>query len=95
MINHPVEIKALNKYKVWLKYSDGKEGVLDLSHLANKGVFCAWEKDDLFNKAYIDPETGAIAWNETLELCPESLYERITQDVPFSVNESESSYATD
>ncbi len=38
----PVEIKPLKDYRVWVKYSDGAEGILDLSGYVGKGVFSAW-----------------------------------------------------
>jgi hypothetical protein len=69
-----LEIKALEKYKLYLKFADDTEGKVDLAHLANKGVFKAWEENDLFSKVYIDQETNAIAWNEMLEICPDNLY---------------------
>jgi len=74
MFPTPKKIKPLKNYSVWILYSDGTEGEVQLSHLVEKGVFTAWEKENLFDKVYIDSETKAIAWNETLELCPDSLY---------------------
>ena len=35
----PVEVKALSDYRLWVRYSDGVTGEVDLSHLAGKGVF--------------------------------------------------------
>jgi len=72
-------VKALEKYKIYLQYENGTEGVVDLGYLAHKGVFEAWEQDNLFSKVYIDTETFAVAWNETLELCPDNLYLRLTK----------------
>ena len=39
----PVEVRALEPYRIWLRYDDGVEGELDLSYLAGDGVFAAWE----------------------------------------------------
>ncbi|HPD64224.1 MAG TPA: DUF2442 domain-containing protein [Bacteroidia bacterium] len=94
MIHHPVEVKALENYKIWLKYPDNKEGVIDLSHLIGSGVFKAWEDELFFKKVYIDPETGAVAWNETIELCPETLYEKLIKLMDSSLNEPDSEYAS-
>jgi hypothetical protein len=74
MFPTPKKIKPLKNYSLWIQYSDGTEGEVHLSHLVGKGVFKAWEEENLFDKVYIDSETKAIAWNETLELCPDSLY---------------------
>lgn len=72
----PLLIKTEPGFKLFIKFSDGNEGVVDLSDLAGKGVFKVWDNSDLFNRAYID-ETGAIAWNDELDICSDALYERI------------------
>lgn len=77
MFAKPLNVKAISKYSIWIKYSDNKEGIIDLSHLANKGIFKQWDSNNLFNQVFIDNETNAIAWNEELELCPNSLYLRL------------------
>ncbi len=74
MIAKPLEVKAESKYSLWLRFNDGTKGVVDLSHLAHKGIFNQWEKEDLFLHPYIDKETSAIAWNSELELSPDALY---------------------
>ena len=38
----PVQVKALQGYKLWVKFSDGVEGEVNLSHLVGKGVFSKW-----------------------------------------------------
>ena len=35
----PVEVRALEPYRIWLRYDDGAEGEVDLSYLAGDGVF--------------------------------------------------------
>lgn len=37
----PTEVKAREGYRIWLRYSDGSAGEVDLSHLAGRGVFKA------------------------------------------------------
>lgn len=70
----PVLVKSLGKYKIWLKYADKTEGVVDLSSLAGKGVFEIWENGSCFENVFIDPISNAIAWNEELDLCLDNLY---------------------
>jgi Protein of unknown function (DUF2442) len=69
-----VAAKSLEKYRVWLKYSDQTQGFIDLSSLAHQGVFETWEHENLFEKVYIDKISNALAWNEEIDLCPDSLY---------------------
>jgi len=67
-------VKAVKKYTLHLSFSDGVEGLVDLSHLAGKGVFKQWESGDLFFQVHLDPETNAVVWNEILDLDSNSLY---------------------
>ena len=76
-----VEVKALNGYRIWLRYADGVEGEVDLTYLAGRGVFKAWTDRKVFESVHVD-ESGAIAWNEELDLCPDALYLRLTGKDP-------------
>ena len=77
----PLEIKTRPKYKLWIRYEDGVEGEVDLSHLAGKGVFKIWNDTRTFEKVKIGP-SGEITWNQNVDLCPDSLYLQITQKTP-------------
>ncbi len=63
-----ISVTSLGKYKLRLSFDDGSQGIVDISDLAGKGVFAAWDRDDLFNKVYIDEESGAIAWPGNLDI---------------------------
>lgn len=76
----PIEVKALSKYKIWVKFEDGMSGEADLSDSAGKGIFKFWDEGDHFSKVFINKETNGIAWNEELEICPETVYEQIYTD---------------
>ena len=75
------EVKALDGYKLWLRYSDGVEGVVDLSDHVGKGVFAVWEDPREFAKAHIGP-SGEIIWNEQLDMDSDALYLRLTGKKP-------------
>ena len=77
----PVSVRALPGYKLWVKYSDGIEGQADLSYLVGKGVFALWNDYNAFQKVYIG-EHGEIAWSEEVDLCPDSMYMKITNRTP-------------
>jgi Protein of unknown function (DUF2442) len=70
----PTAVKALPNYKIWVTYSDGKSGEVDLSDLKGKGAFTAWDENDLFSKVFVAERGRCIAWNDELEICPNSLY---------------------
>jgi len=73
MIAKPIEVKALNNYSIFVGFSDGVQGAVDLKHLAHKGVFCNWDKNNLFSQVHID-DYGAIVWNEEIDICPDNVY---------------------
>ena len=73
----PVAVEPRESHRIWLRYSDGSEGEVDLSHLAGEGVFKAWS-DPVFFSAVNITEYGAIAWGDELELCPDALYMQLT-----------------
>ena len=77
----PVEVKALDNYKIWIKFSDGKKGEIDLSCYAGKGIFKSWKDHQFFRSVYID-DHGEIAWGKDIDLCPDSLYLKLTKQVP-------------
>ncbi len=73
----PTDVQAREGYRVWLRYSDGAAGEIDLSHLAGRGVFAAWN-DRAFFEAVNLTEAGGVAWGEDIDLCPDALYLRLT-----------------
>lgn len=77
----PPEVKALTGYKLWVKYSDGVEGEVDLSHLVGKGVFSLWNDYSAFQKVHIG-SSGEIAWTDSIDICPDSIYMKITGKTP-------------
>lgn len=77
----PVQVNALPNYRLWLRYSDGIEGEVDLSHLAGKGPFSRWKEEGFFRQVRIG-EGGAIAWGSDIDLCPDALYLRLTGKTP-------------
>ncbi|OIO05910.1 MAG: hypothetical protein AUJ52_13055 [Elusimicrobia bacterium CG1_02_63_36] len=72
------DIKTRPGHKLWLRFSDGTEGTVDLSDLVGKGVFEKWKDAAFFNSARIDADSGAVAWPGGIDLAPDSLYEDLT-----------------
>ncbi len=73
----PVEVKPRDGFRIWIRYDDGANGVVDLSHLAGRGVFAAWNDRRCFEDVHIAPH-GGIAWRNNLELCPDATYLQLT-----------------
>lgn len=76
-----IEVKPLDNYQLWVRFSDGVEGVLDLSDLVGKGVFASWQDYKEFEKVHVGP-SGEVAWDDHIDLCPDAIYLKITGKKP-------------
>jgi len=76
-----IDVKALPGCKIWVRFADGTEGQADLSHLAGRGVFALWQADAAFQDVHVGPH-GQIAWSDEAEICPDSVYLRLTGKTP-------------
>ena len=74
----PVEVEARSGYKIWVKYADGPEGVVDLSYLVGQGPYAAWNDPDFFKDVRINTETRVIAWGSDVDVCPDAIYLELT-----------------
>ena len=68
-----IEVDPCINYRLKLRYSDGTEGEVDVSHLVGHGVFKAWNNESLFLNVRLTPY-GAVAWGKDIELCADALY---------------------
>lgn len=79
-----LEVKPREGLRIWLRFSDGSSGEVDLGDLAGRGVFRAWDRGGVFEKVHVAPH-GAVAWNDEIELCVDSLYLEVTGKSPEEV----------
>lgn len=85
------KLKAVEPYKLFVRFADGTEGVLNLSHLAGEGVFKAWDKDNLFFDVFVSTETGTITWPGGIDIDLYNAYckiKGITPEQYFQVKET-------
>lgn len=80
----PVEVRPMPNYKLWLRYTDGVAGEVDLAHLVGKGIFKLWDDYQAFERVYIGSH-GQIAWGEQIDLCPDTLYLELIGQKPEDV----------
>ena len=73
----PVRVEPRPGYRIWLEYSDGVAGEVDLSDMAGRGVFRAWNELGYFDRVHITPHQS-IAWDEEIEICPDAMYMELT-----------------
>ena len=73
-----IEARALDPYRLYVKFSDGVEGTVDLSTWAGKGVFAAWDDPAFFARFQINSTGRSLEWGDQIDLCADSLYLSLT-----------------
>ena len=73
-MNEVVEIKALEKFLIWLRFSDGEEKVVNLESFIGKGFTEELLDKEKFDQVFIEPG-GGIAWQNGFDFCPNFLRE--------------------
>jgi len=72
-----VEALHVNDYVIWLRFSDGTEGEVDLRDELYGEVFEPLKDLDVFKTFFVNPEWGTIAWPNGADLAPEFLYSAV------------------
>jgi len=73
--------KALDGFKLQLSFENGEQGVVDLAHLAGRGVTLSWNDRSVFESVRVT-NAGAVEWPGDVDICGDSLYLRATGKQP-------------
>jgi len=73
---HVVEARAAGGYQLFLRFSDGIEGIADLTSLLWGPIFEPLRASSAFARFRISP-IGALEWENGADLAPEALEELI------------------
>jgi hypothetical protein len=76
-----VKAKTLPGYRLELEFNNGESGVVDLSEFVGRGVFAVWERPGVFEQVTVTSD-GAVEWPGEIDMCPDSLYLRMTGKKP-------------
>lgn len=84
MLKDIVAVQPLEGYKVYLRFEDEVEGVVDVSQLIEfSGIFAPLKELAYFTQVQVNPEIGTIVWPNEADLDPDVLYAIITgQPIP-------------
>ena len=74
------EAKYLKDYKVELKFTDNKVGIVDLKDELYGTVFEPLKDKKLFSTLKVDKDLETIVWDNGADLAPEFLYFKSFQD---------------
>ena len=72
-----VKVKPLPGYRLWLEYSDGVRGEVDLSDKISHDYYKSWQEEGVFEKVYLACE-DFIDWNDDVFVRARTPYMRIT-----------------
>jgi len=72
-----VAARYVRDFIIWLRFSDGVEGEVDLAGDIDGPVFEPLHDATFFRSFVLHPELHTITWPNGADLAPEFLYERI------------------
>ena len=66
------DVLPQKNYTLYLWFTNGEEGILDMKPYLDKGIFQALKDEEMFNtvKAFL----GTIQWENEADLCPDTVY---------------------
>ena len=69
------EVKELRKgpHRLWVRFADGMEGIVDLSSLSGRGMFAPLVDQAFFARASVD-DSGAVCWPNSADLVPNAMH---------------------
>lgn len=72
-MKRPIQVTPLSGERIAVVFSDGVEGVIDMSSSVGRGVFAPLADPEVFARVRIG-DRGQIAWSEEMEICPDAAY---------------------
>jgi hypothetical protein len=73
MLSHIVEGRYVSGYTVWLRFSDGAEGEVDLTKELHGPVFEPLKNIEVFRQFVVHPELKTLVWPNGADFAPEFL----------------------
>ncbi len=77
MITHVIRAKYKGDYRVWLRFNDGAEGVVDLKDELYGEMFEPLKDIKKFKPFRIDPELETLVWENGADFAPEFLRDHL------------------
>jgi hypothetical protein len=73
MLSHIVVGRYVSGYTVWLRFSDGAEGEVDLGKELHGPVFEPLKNIEVFRQFVVHPELKTLVWPNGADFAPEFL----------------------
>jgi hypothetical protein len=75
MILRVTDAKLVRDFIVWVRFSDGSEGEVDLSGELDGPIFEPLRDPTVFSQLRLDPDIHTLVWPNGADLAPEFLHE--------------------
>ena len=72
-----VEARYVREFTLWLRFSDGVEGEVDLSEELDGPIFEPLKDPKVFCSFQLHPELRTVTWPNGADFAPEFLRERV------------------
>jgi hypothetical protein len=77
MVPDVIDAKYIKDYIIWVKFTDGTEGEVDLEDDLHGDIFEPLKNKDYFKKFTIHPELYVLTWPNGADIAPEHLYGKV------------------
>jgi hypothetical protein len=77
------EYKLVGDFKIWLKFDDGFESIVNLKPLLGKGIASELLSPNAFRKVSIE-SGGGLVWDNGFDICPNYLREMAGEKLTIS-----------
>ncbi len=77
MLTRIVEARYVSEFTIWLRFSDGAQGEVDLRGHLTGPIFEPLQTVAAFRDFRLDPELKTLVWSNGADLAPEFLREKL------------------
>lgn len=77
MITRVIKAEYKGDYRVWLRFNDGAEGVVDLKDELYGEMFEPLKDINKFKSFRVDPELETLVWENGADFAPEFLRDHL------------------
>ena len=79
MLQDVIHVEYVDNHRLFLRFEDGIEGIVDLrDHIRFDGVLAPLADKSYFAQLRVNPEIGTICWPNGADLDPDVLYAILT-----------------
>ena len=72
------EARYVKDYEVWIRFSDGVEGQIDLGSELGGQIFRPLKKIEYFKQFKLDDDLATLTWPNGADFAPEFLYDLVS-----------------